>query len=118
MRRWDERRPAALGMVNGTVGYLLLATPWLPLALAGSFVRGFALPWAVVAAYTLAQRLTPANLQGRVAAALSFAVFATQPLAPALGAAVIGYADYRLLYAGAAAVGLACAVVLWRGSGR
>jgi predicted MFS family arabinose efflux permease len=81
-------------------------------------VRGFALPWAVVAAYTLAQRLTPANLQGRVAAALSFAVFATQPLAQALGAALIGYADYRLLYAGAAAVGLACAVVLRRGTSR
>jgi MFS family permease len=118
MRRWDERRLAGLGMVNGTVGYLLLATPWLPLALAGSFVRGFALPWAVVAAYTLAQRLTPANLQGRVAAALSFAVFATQPLAQALGAMLIGYADYRLLYAGVAAVGLACAAVLWRGTGR
>jgi MFS family permease len=118
MRRWDERRLAALGMVNGTVGYLLLAAPWLPLALTGSFVRGFALPWAVVAAYTLAQRLTPANLQGRVAAALSFTVFATQPLAQALGAALIGYADYRLLYAGAAAVGLACAAVLWRGTGR
>jgi hypothetical protein len=45
-------------------------------------------------------------------------VFATQPLAQALGAALIGYAYYRLLYAGAAAVGLACAAVLWRGSGR
>ena len=114
MRRWDERGLAALGMVNSTAGYLLMAAPWLPLALAGSFVRGFALPWVVVAAYTLAQRLTPADLQGRVAAALSFAVFVTQPLAQTVGAALIGSADYRLLYAGAAAVGLACAAVLCR----
>jgi predicted MFS family arabinose efflux permease len=89
-----------------------MAAPSMPVVLVGSFVRGCALPWAVVAAYTLAQRLTPANLQGRVAAAMSFAVFAPQPLAQAFGAELTRFADYRLVYAGAAAVGLACAVAL------
>jgi predicted MFS family arabinose efflux permease len=100
-------------MVNGAAAYLLAATPWLPAALLGWLVRGFALPWAVVAAITVTQRLTPMNLQGRASAAVMFVLFAPQPLAQAVGAVLIAHLDYRLVYAGAAASGLAAAVVLW-----
>jgi predicted MFS family arabinose efflux permease len=114
MRAWDERRLAALGMLNGAVAYVLASAPWLAPALAGWFVRGFALPWVVVAAFTLAQRLTPMNLQGRVSAAITLVLFAPQPLAQAIGAALIAHVDYRLVYAGAAISGLLCAASLWR----
>ncbi len=113
LRRWDEARLTALGLLNGAAGYLLAATPWLPAALLGWFVRGFALPWIVVAAITLAQRLTPMNLQGRVSAAITFLLFAPQPLAQAVGAAVIAHVDFRLVYAVVAASGLICALLLW-----
>lgn len=112
MRRYNERRLAVLGLVNGTVGYLLMCSPWLVSALLGSGVRGFALPWTVVAVYTLAQRLTPANLQGRVAAALGLLLFAPLPLAQAFGALLIAHVDYRVLYLVAATAGLACCALL------
>ena len=120
MRRYDERRLTALGLLNGTAAYLLACAPWLPVPLLGWFVRGFALPWVVVAAITLAQRLTPANLQGRVSAAITFVLFAPQPLAQAVGAALIAHLDYRFVYVGVAASGAICAVLLWtrRAAGR
>lgn len=112
LRRWDERRLALAGLINGVVGYLLAATPWLGVALAGWFVRGFALPWTIVAAYTLAQRRTPVNLQGRVAAGMGLLLFGQQPLAQTIGALLVAHVDYRVIYAAAALAGLSACVLL------
>jgi len=66
-------------------------------------VLGFAAPWVVVAVVTAGQRLTPDALQGRVAAAITFALFAPLPLAQAVCAALLGDAGFRLPYLLAAA---------------
>ncbi len=105
----SEHRLLLLGLLNGALGYTLYATGRLPAALAGAFLFGFALPWSVVAAINLVQRRTPDALQGRCAAALTFALFAPQPLAQLLGAAVISHLGYRPIYLTAAALTLATA---------
>ncbi len=113
VNRLGEHRLALLGLVNGVLGNLLVTVGGLVGALAGFFVFGFWLPWTVVAVINLSQRLTPSELQGRVAAALTFLLFAPQPLAQTAGAAIIGQVSYRYVYIGAA---IAClATACWLG---
>jgi len=105
--RFGERTILLTGLINAGVGSLLRATGELVPAIAGSFVLGFALPWIVVAAITTSQRFTPHGLQGRMSAALTFALFAPLPVTQAIGAAVITQLDYRTLYIWAAALQIA-----------
>ncbi|MEW1859300.1 MULTISPECIES: MFS transporter [unclassified Streptomyces] len=107
IRRVGERRLILLGVLNFAVGSGLRATGVLPLALLGSLVLGFALPWCLVATLTLTQRLVPLDLQGRASAAVSLLLFAPQPLTQALGAALITVLDYRAVFALVGAVPLA-----------
>jgi hypothetical protein len=94
------------------------ATGWLPLAIAGSVVHGFALPWLFLALLDLAQRSTPPELQGRVSAAVTLAFFGPQAPLQALGAVAIRYAGYQQLYLAGAAVAVATAIVFtWTGRG-
>jgi MFS family permease len=114
IHRVGERGVAVVGLCDSVVAFALLCLPWLPAVLAGAFLRGFALPWIVVAAYTLTQRCTPDGLQGRTAAALGLLLFAPQPLAQLLGAGLIDTVDYRALFATSALTGLLGAVALVR----
>jgi MFS family permease len=116
IKRIGERRLVLLGLVNGVLGNLIRIISTTPAALAGSFVLGFALPWTVVAVVNLAQRGTPAALQGRVAAAITLALFAPQPLAHASGALAIAHVDYRTIYVGMAIATLASAIWFQRAS--
>lgn len=112
LRRYDEQRLARLGLLAGVAGYLLIASGWQPTVMLGWLVRGFSLPWIVIATITAGQRLTPDHLQGRVAAAITLLLFASQPLAQAASAALISVVDYRFLYVLVAALGLALAGAL------
>jgi MFS family permease len=114
VRRRGERWLVGLGLANGALWYLLGATAWMPAVLAGRLVAGFALPWVVVATITVVQRLTPDDLQGRAAAAVTLLLFGPQPVAQALGALAIAYLDFRLVYVGAAVAGLAALAALVR----
>jgi hypothetical protein len=87
------------------------ATGWLPLAITGSIVLGFALPWLFLALLSLAQRCTPPELQGRVSAAVTLAFFGPQAPLQALGALAIRYASYQQLYLAGAGVAVATATV-------
>jgi MFS family permease len=118
LRSAGERWLAVLGMANFALGNVLKATGWLPLAVAGSVVLGFALPWLFLALLSLAQRCTPPDLQGRVSAAVTLAFFGPQAPLQALGALVIRYATYRQLYLAGAAVAVAMALVFTRASRR
>jgi MFS family permease len=121
LRRAGERWLAVLGMANFALGNAIRATGWLPLAVAGSVVLGFALPWLFLALLNLAQRCTPPELQGRVSAAVMLAFFGPQAPLQALGALAIRYATYRQLYLAGAAVAVVTAIVFsWtsRGQGR
>lgn len=109
--RWaGEGRLAVLGMANFALGSAMRATGWLPLAIAGSVVFGFALPWIFLALLNQAQRRTPPELQGRVSAAVTLVFFGPQAPLQAVGALAIRYATYRQLYLASAAVAVATAL--------
>ena len=121
LRSAGERWLAVLGMADFALGNAVRATGWLPLAIAGSVVLGFALPWLFLALLNLAQRCTPPELQGRVSAAVTLAFFGPQAPLQALGALAIRYTPYQQLYLAGAAVAVATAIVFtWtsRGQGR
>jgi MFS family permease len=119
LRSVGERWLAVLGMANFALGNAMRATGWLPLAIAGSVVLGFALPWLFLALLNLAQRCTPPELQGRVSAAVTLAFFGPQAPLQALGALAIRYATYQQLYLAGAAVAVVTAIVFtWTGRRR
>jgi MFS family permease len=110
VRATGERRLALLGLANFALGNALRATGWLPLAIAGSVVLGFALPWVFLAVLNLAQRCTPPELQGRVSAAVTLVFFGPQAPLQAVGALAIRYASYGQLYLAATAIAVATAI--------
>ena len=111
LRSVGEKWLAVLGMANFALGNVMRAASWLPLAIAGSVVLGFALPWLFLALLSLAQRRTPTELQGRVSAAVLLVFFGPQAPLQALGALAIRYARYQQLYLAAAAVAVATAII-------
>jgi hypothetical protein len=111
LRSAGERWLAAAGMANFALGNAMRAAGWLPLAIAGSVVLGFALPWLFLALLNLAQRCTPPELQGRVSAAVILVFFGPQAPLQALGALAIRYATYQQLYLAGAGVAVATAIV-------
>lgn len=110
LRSAGEGKIAVLGMANFALGNAMRATGWLPLAIVGSVVLGFALPWLFLALLNLAQRRTPAQLQGRVSAAVTLAFFGPQAPLLALGALGVRYATYRELYLTGAGLAVAVAI--------
>jgi hypothetical protein len=116
LRSVGERWLAVLGMANFALGNAMRAAGWLPLAVAGSVVLGFALPWLFLALLSLAQRSTPAQLQGRVSAAVTLAFFGPQAPLQAAGALAIRYVAYQQLYLAGAAVAVGMALLYaWTG---
>lgn len=109
INRHGERTLALLGLVNFAVGNLLRANHWLPAALVGTAVLGFALPYVFLATLNVAQRATPNELQGRVSAALLFALFGPQALTQTIGSALIAHLSYVEIYVASAGVSLAIA---------
>ncbi len=107
--RGGERSLTVIGLVNFAAGNLLRANHSLAAALLGSFVLGFALPYVFLATLNAAQRATPNELQGRVSAALTFALFAPQPLTQAIGSALVVHTSYVVIYAGSAVASLGIA---------
>lgn len=114
IQRFGERRLTLIGLINFAAGNLLRANHWLVAALLGSVVLGFALPYAFLAALNVAQRNTPDELQGRVSAALTFALFGPQFLTQSIGSGLIAHATYIQIYLASAAVSLAIAAWLVR----
>jgi MFS family permease len=114
IERLDERWLTVIGLINFAIGNLLRANHWLPAALTGSMVLGFALPYVFLATLNAAQRLTPNHLQGRVSAALIFALFGPQALTQAVGSVLITHIDYIEIYLASAAIsiGIACWLAL------
>jgi Na+/melibiose symporter-like transporter len=104
IRRLGEGRLVAVAMLVAAAGTALAILPLLPPVIAVAALFGTALPWLVVALITLAQRLTPPGLQGRVYAAAEVLITTPQTVSIAVGAALITVVDYRVLLAAMAAV--------------
>lgn len=118
LRRLGEEWLAVLGMADFAAGSALRATGVLGWALAGTVVLGFALPWVLLAVINLAQRVTPSELQGRVSAAVTLAMFGPQAPMQALGSLAIRYGTFRQIFAGTAIVAVACSFYVARRTSR
>lgn len=99
MRRVAEGPLAACGMLALAAGGALWAAGSVEVVCLGSVLIGFGLPWLVVGSYTLVQRRTPADLQGRAYSAFDVAVSTPQTISIALGAALIAVIPYQALLA-------------------
>lgn len=110
--RLGEPRTVALGMAAIGIGLFPLAGSNLPLGIAGLALIGLGVPWVIVAFTTVRQRLTPPALQGRTAAATNMAISIPQSGATAVGAALLGLIDYRLLVLASVLVVLVSALTL------
>jgi len=107
IERFGEPTLALVGLANFAAGNLFRATGWLSAAVLGSFVLGFALPYVFLATLSIAQRLTPHHLQGRVSAAVTLALFGPQAPMQALGSWLIAHAGYATVLGASAAMSLA-----------
>jgi hypothetical protein len=110
--RIGDRGLALAGLLDFAAGNLLRATGSLPLALTGTLVLGFALPWAFLAVLDIAQRETPDELQGRVSAAITIALFGPQAPLQALGSAAITVVGFGEIYIASAIAALGVAAWL------
>lgn len=114
-RRTGEGLLVGLGMAALAAGTLMLMSAALPVVVVGQVLFGAGVPWIVVGAVTLLQRVTPRELQGRAYSAADLLLGAPQTLSIAGGAALVSIAGYRfLLLAEAVVVGLAAAYLLSR----
>jgi MFS family permease len=115
VRRLGEGRLIGMAMLVAAAGAALEIPPLLPPVLAGGIVFGAAIPWLVVGLITLAQRVTPPELQGRVFAATETLITTPQTISIALGAALITVVGYQtLLLAMACVMALAAIYLLTR----
>lgn len=97
IHRLGERSVVAVALVALGVGIVVAIVPSVPVVIGALILVGISIPWFVVGFVTLRQRLTPNQLQGRVSAAANMALNGPQTVGTAMGAALIGFVDYRLL---------------------
>ena len=90
-----EGRLIGIAMLFAAAGAALEIPPLLASVIAGDIIFGAAIPWVVVGLITLAQRLTPPDLQGRVYAAVETLVTTPQTISIALGAGLITITGYQ-----------------------
>jgi len=95
MRRTGERWLTGFGLILAAIGCVLFEAGSLPLVLAGAAVFGVALPPLLVGAYTLVQRRTSGDLQGRAFSAFDLIASLPQTISIALGAVLISILGYR-----------------------
>jgi MFS family permease len=112
--RWGEARLAAAGMAVFAAGCLAQASEQRLAILAGIVAFGFGIPWLVVGQMTLLQRRTPPDLQGRAFSAMDLLTGTPQTVSIAVGAALVGFVDYRILLVVVAVVVVAAAA--WLGA--
>ena len=112
MKRTTEGALFAFACLLFAAASLLLTLQWLPAVIAGALVVGACLPWVLVALFTLVQRRTPMELQGRAYSAFDTLIGVPQTLSIAAGAGLIALVDYRLLLVFAAVMGVVAGLYL------
>ncbi len=112
MKRTNEGALFGLGCVMFTMCSLLLIVPTIPTVIIGVVIVGASLPWILVGLFTLTQRRTPMEIQGRVYSAFDTLIGVPQTVSIAAGAGLIALVDFRVLLAVAACMSAAAAVYL------
>jgi MFS family permease len=108
--RLGERGAMAVGLGLLGIAVTFDAIANTAVVIASEVVVGIVIPWMLVAFITLRQRVTPPELQGRVASATNMAFNGPQTVGTALGAALIAIVDYRVLILAMGVVIVACAI--------
>ncbi|HEY9483137.1 MAG TPA: MFS transporter [Micromonosporaceae bacterium] len=108
-----EARTTGVGAIGAGVGMALaIVAPSVPTFLVGMFVCGASLGLMFVAFGTAQQLYTPGRLTGRVSAAMGTLMSLSQTISIAVGAIVVAFIDWRLMFALTALTGLVCGLVL------
>jgi MFS family permease len=95
LKRMGELRLAGIGLGLFGLGDVCWLVPRLAVILPSMAVAGLGIVWAIVALATAYQRRSPAEVQGRVAAAANMLFSVPQTISIAAGAALITLIDYR-----------------------
>ncbi|MET9067962.1 MFS transporter [Streptosporangium sandarakinum] len=99
IRRYGEQRTAAVGFASSALGLLLvIPTSVVSVCVSGVFV-GLSIPVFMVATTTLVQRRTEAGLQGRALTAMDALIDLPFVASMAVGAFIIRFVEFRLIYA-------------------
>lgn len=112
LKRTNEGALFGFGCILFTVCSLLLIVPTIPTVIVGVAMVGASLPWILVGLFTLTQRRTPLEIQGRVYSAFDTLIGVPQTIAIGLGAALVAIIDYRLLLGMAALMSAIAAAYL------
>ncbi|WP_410811818.1 MFS transporter [Micromonospora sp. 067-2] len=115
IRRFGEVGTLAAGVALFGPAALALAYPDLRLGIVAVLLAGVSLPLRMVGLHTLIQRRTPPGLVGRVAAATEAVVSGPQAFSIGAGALLVGFLDYRVLFALVGVATVAAGCYLWRG---
>ncbi|MEX2237263.1 MAG: MFS transporter [Dehalococcoidia bacterium] len=99
LTRSNETRLVALGILGCAIGFGLQATVDLAVVLVASGILGVAVSYFHVGYFTLLQRRTGLELQGRVFAAAEALIGVPFALSIGAGAVLVSLVDFRLLYA-------------------
>jgi MFS family permease len=97
IKRIGEPRTLGLSLIAWAIASLVYTVPTVLTACIALLVFGAAIPLYAVSVATATQRHTPPALQGRVNTASETAINLSQTVSIAVGAALIGSVDYRIL---------------------
>lgn len=114
LKRYGEFATAAAGFLLNGVGLAAAATATMTGVCAGAVLIGFGLPMILVAEFTLVQRETPNELQGRAIAASEAIIDLPYTVAIGVATLVIGAVGYLPIYLLEAALFLGVGLVVLR----
>jgi MFS family permease len=113
VRALGEARTAGAGAIGVALGLTVcIAMPSVPSFVVGLIVIGASLGFIFVAYGTAQQLYTPGRLAGRVGAAMGTLMSFAQTVSIAVGAVIVGFVDWRLMFGLTAATGVACGLVV------
>jgi MFS family permease len=112
LKRTNEGALFGFGCILFTVCSVMLIVPTIPTVIIGVAFVGVSLPWILVGLFTLTQRRTPLEIQGRVYSAFDTLIGVPQTVSIGVGAGLVAFIDYRLLLGMAALMSAIAAAYL------
>jgi MFS family permease len=110
VRRAGVPRTLGIALLLWAVASLIYTLPVVAIACVALFIFGIAVPVNSVATGVATQRFAPPRMQGRVGSAFTMVTNLAQTLSIAIGAALVGSVNYRILLAVVVVVAAAAAV--------